>query len=93
MHVFSEHNGSSGFCQRSQTNSSQWWLKHLSALIVVYIALRMSLGVSMICGVMVMLSNSVCNACLSSPVNIILICFHSFFVWLGASTSTSRVSR
>ena len=37
--------------------------------------------VSWICGVMVTLSASLCNACLSLPVNINLICFHPIFVW------------
>ena len=50
----------------------------LSVFHFVCIKLRMSMGVSWISGVMVQLSTSVCNACLSSPMNITFICFHLF---------------
>ena len=51
-----------------------------SSLMQDYMALSAHVGVSWSPGVMVLLSISVCNACLSSPWNSILICFHPYLV-------------
>ena len=93
MHVFKKCFSSSSFCHRSESNLSWQCQKYSSAMIVVCMALSMSLGVSWIYDVRVPLFTRVCIACLSSPVNIIFICFHPFLVWSEASTSMSRFFR